>query len=291
MKYIVLLFPAFFFKTHSQNVLVLDSINKKPIPFVNIFIGNNKGTYTNEYGYFNINRKSKDTLFLSHITYNSLQIKVSEIKDTLFLSPNAIILKEIIINKGKQQTKFIDFPKRNSSYGSWPITSMSEIVTLIIPSKKNENSKIQKLEFNLLKNKFNGFGNNLKTAFRINIYSTKNNEIEDTIYSSDVFSINSYLKEKIELDLSNENVEFYRKGIFIGIEVIGDIDSNGNLSKEKSSIRPALSSNSTEDYKATTFLKYTFDKKLKLKPINEIFLENIKIKIDRNLSFGMTISK
>lgn len=291
MKYIFLLFLAFFFKTHSQNVLVLDSINKKPIPFVTIFIGNNKGTYTNEYGYFNIDRKLKDTLFLSHIAYNSLQIKVSETKDTIILSPNAIILKEVIINKGKQQTKFIDFPKRNSSYRSWPITSMSEIVTLIIPSKKNENSKIQKLEFNFLKNKLNEFGNNLKTAFRINMYSSKNNEIEDTIYSSDVFIINSYLKEKIELDLSNEEVEFNRKGIFIGIEVIGDIDSNGNFSKEKSSIRPALSSNSIEDYKATTFLKYTFDKKLKLKPINEIFLENINIKIDRNLSFGMTITK
>ena len=290
MKYIYIFLLAVFFKTHSQNVLVLDSINKKPVPFVNIFIGNNKGTYTNEYGYFNVDRKLKDTLLLSHIAYNNLHIKVSEIKDTIILSPNAIILKEVIINKGKQQTKFIDFPKRNSSYGSWPITSMSEIVTLITPNKKNENSKIQKLEFNFLKKKFNEFGKNLKTALRINMYSSKNNEIEDTIYRSNVFIINSYLKEKIELDLSNEEVEFNRKGIFIGIEVIGEIDSNGNLSKEKSSIRPALSSNSIEDYKATTFLKYTFDKKLKLKPINEIFLEKLNVIIDRNLSFGMTIS-
>ena len=291
MKYIYIFLLAVFFKTHSQNVLVLDSINKKPVPFVNIFIGNNKGTYTNEYGYFNVDRKLKDTLLLSHIAYNNLHIKVSEIKDTIILSPNAIILKEVIINKGKQQSKFIDFPKRNSSYGSWPITSMSEIVTLITPNKKNENSKIQKLEFNFLKKKFNEFGKNLKTALRINMYSSKNNEIEDTIYRSNVFIINSYLKEKIELDLSNEEVEFNRKGIFIGIEVIGEIDSNGNLSKEKSSIRPALSSNSIEDYKATTFLKYTFDKKLKLKPINEIFLEKLNVIIDRNLSFGMTISK
>lgn len=290
MKYIYIFLLAVFFKTHSQNVLVLDSINKKPVPFVNIFIGNNKGTYTNEYGYFNVDRKLKDTLLLSHIAYNNLHIKVSEIKDTIILSPNAIILKEVIINKGKQQSKFIDFPKRNSSYGSWPITSMSEIVTLITPNKKNENSKIQKLEFNFLKKKFNEFGKNLKTALRINMYSSKNNEIEDTIYSSNVFIITSYLKEKIELDLSNEEVEFNRKGIFIGIEVIGEIDSNGNLSKEKSSIRPALSSNSIEDYKATTFLKYTFDKKLKLKPINEIFLEKLNVIIDRNLSFGMTIS-
>ncbi len=290
MKYIYIFLLAVFFKTHSQNVLVLDSINKKPVPFVNIFIGNNKGTYTNEYGYFNVDRKLKDTLLLSHIAYNNLHIKVSEIKDTIILSPNAIILKEVIINKGKQQSKFIDFPKRNSSYGSWPITSMSEIVTLITPNKKNENSKIQKLEFNFLKKKFNEFGKNLKTALRINMYSSKNNEIEDTIYSSNVFIITSYLKEKIELDLSNEEVKFNRKGIFIGIEVIGEIDSNGNLSKEKSSIRPALSSNSIEDYKATTFLKYTFDKKLKLKPINEIFLEKLNVIIDRNLSFGMTIS-
>jgi hypothetical protein len=291
MKYTFILILAVFVKTYSQNILVLDSLNKKPVPFVNIFFGKDKGTYTNEHGYFNIDRKSKDTLLLSHVAYNSLQIKVSELKDTIILSPNAVILKEIIISKGKQQTKFIDFPKRNSSYSSWPITSMSEIVTLITPNKKNEDSKILKLEFNFLKRNLNEVENNIKTAFRINIYSSKDKEIESSMYSSDVFIINPYQKEKIELDLRNENIEFNKKGIFIGIEVIGDIDRNDNLCKEKASIRPALSSNSIEDYKAITFLRYTFDKKLKLKPINEIFLENMNITIDRNLSFGMTISK
>ncbi len=291
MKYAFILTLAVYFKTYSQNILVLDSLNKKPIPFVNIFFGKGRGTYTNEHGYFNVDRTSKDTLLLSHVSYNSLQIKVSEIKDTIILSPNAVILKEIIISKGKKQTKFIDFPKRNSSYSSWPITSMSEIVTLITPNKKIEDSKILKLEFNFLKRKLNEIENNLKTAFRINIYSSKDKEIEGSIYSSDVFIINPYQKEKIELDLSNEDIEFNKKGIFIGIEVIGDIEPNANLSKGKASIRPALSSNSIEDYKATTFLRYTFDKKLKLKPINEIFLENMNIAIDRNLSFGITISK
>ncbi|TRX21336.1 carboxypeptidase-like regulatory domain-containing protein [Flavobacterium franklandianum] len=292
MKYIYILFLAFFFNAQSQNILVLDSLNHKPIPFVNIILNNNNnGTYTNESGYFEVNKKLKDTLFFSHISYNSIQVKASEIKDTIILSPNAILLKEVKISNGKQQTKFIDFPKKNSSYGSWPVTSMSEIVTLIIPNLQNEDSKIKKLEFNFVKRKLDEFKSNLRTAFRINIYSSKKGEIDSKIYSSDACIINAYNKEKIEIDLGNENIELNKKGIFIGIEVIGDIDENGNLSKEMASIRPVLSDNSINDYTATTFLKYIFDKKQKLKPLNEIFSEKIFSKISRNLSFGMTISK
>ena len=53
---------------------------------------------------------------------------------------------------------------------------MSEIVTLIIPNLQNEESSIKKLEFNFVKRKFDEFKSNLRTAFRINIYSSKKGE-------------------------------------------------------------------------------------------------------------------
>lgn len=290
-NYLFLLLLLVFNNVKSQNIVVIDSTSRKPIPFVNIQFSKNSGTYTNENGIFEINKNIKDTLRFSHISYNPYIIKASEIKDTIILSPNAILLKEVRITNGKKITKYLDFPKKNSSFSSFPVISKSEIVTLIIPNIENINSIISKLDFKFEKKKLEEYKNNLKTAFRINIYSSKNEKIKNKIYSSDVFIIDATKKEKIELNIDNENIELSKNGLFIGIEVIGDIDQGGNITKEKSSIRPILTDNTINDYSAKTYLKYTFDNKLNLSPINEIFEKNTKSKINRNLSFGMTIYK
>jgi hypothetical protein len=290
-NYLYYLLFAFSITSQSQSILVLDSLNHKPISFVNIKINKNSGTYTNENGYFEINKDSKDTLVLSHISYDNYQVKVSEIKDTIIMTPNAILLKEVKIANGKQQVKFIDFPNKNSNFGSWPVSSMSEIVSLIIPNKENEYSNIKKLEFSLVKRKFKELPGNFSTAFRVNIYSSINGEIGDKIYSSSVIMINPFINKKIHIDLNTENIEFDKNGIFIGLEVIGDVDEKGNLTTKKTSIRPSLSSNKIDDYVNTTYLKYTFDKKQKLIPLNDILKDNVNSQLKRSLSFGMTISK
>ncbi len=288
---IYLLFLLFLNNMQSQSIIVIDSLNHKPIPFVNIQFNKNNGTYTNENGVFEVNRNTKDTLRLSHISYTDYEVKASDVKDTIILSPNAILLTEVKITNGKKTIKYVDFPRKNSSFGSFPVISKSEIITLITPNIENAYSTITKLDFKFEKKKYEENNNNIKTAFRVNIYDSKKEKIKNKIYSSEVFIIDATKKEKIEIDLNNEYIELSNNGLFIGIEVIGDIDQNGNITKEKSSIRPILTDNTINDYSAKTFLKYTFDKKLNLNPINDIFEKNLNSKINRNLSFGMTISK
>ena len=53
-KYILLIFVFAFSKTQSQNIIVVDSTNHKPIPFVNVYFSKNNGTFTNENGVFNL---------------------------------------------------------------------------------------------------------------------------------------------------------------------------------------------------------------------------------------------
>lgn len=290
-NYLIPFFIFSFFLLQSQNIVVVDSLNRKPIPFVNIHLSKNNGTFTNEKGVFYLNSKSKDTIKFSHISYNEFEIIASNINDTITLVPNAVILKEVIIHNRKKISKFVDFPRKNSSYGSFPVSSRSEIISLIKPNNENENAIISKLVFKFEKRKKNDNAINIKTALRINIYNVINKNIDDNVYSSNVFIIDATKKDKIEIDLSDNYIEFDEKGLFIGIEVIGDIDIKGNIINDKSLIRPILTDNIIEDYTSQTFLKYTFDKKLILKPINNILEKSSGDKINRNLSFGITLIK
>ncbi len=290
-KYILLIFVFAFSKTQSQNIIVVDSTNHQPIPFVNVYFSKNNGTFTNENGVFNLNNRKQDTIKFSHISYNEYEIIASNIRDTIILSPNSIILKEVLVSNGKKISKYIDFPKKNSSYSSFPVNSKSEIITLVIPNSNNINSFISKLDFKFEKKKGNDNALNIKTALRVNIYSSKNKKIKSRIYSSEVFVIDATKKDKIEVDLSENYVEMEKNGLFIGIEVIGDIDNNGNILNEKTLIRPILTSNTIEDYYSETFLKYSFDKKLILNPINDILKKSSGEDINRTLSFGITLIK
>lgn len=132
---------------------------------------------------------------------------------------------------------------------------------------------------------------NLRTAFRINIYNSLDEKIDNKIFSSETFIVDATKKESIDVDLNDYNIQFSKEGIFISIEVIGDIDNEGNITNLKSTLRPVLTSNTIQDYSAKTYIKYIFDKKMILNPINEILEKGSGDKINRNLSFGITLIK
>jgi hypothetical protein len=290
-KLIFILFILVTNNLYSQKIIVIDSVNKKPIPFVTIKLNNEKGTYTDENGFFELIKNSNDTIKLSHISFDEINVKSSEIKDTIVMSPNAVIIKEIIVSNGKEIINYIDFPKKKSSYNNFPVYAKSEIITFITPNKENREAKILKIHLNFIKNTSNNKNTSTRTAFRVNIYSSTKNRVEKKIFSSETYVINFTKKNKIEVDLKNENIEFSSDGIFISIEALGDMNNEGKFIENQSSINPILSENNIDDYSSTTYIRYIFNNSYSLKPINE-FLEKISNKkIKRNLSFGLTISK
>lgn len=290
-KLFTIIFLFLYSVKYSQNkeLIIIDSISNKPIPFVTIqYLNKNLGTYGNENGIFNINPKEIDSLKLTHISYSEKTVSIKELNDTIFLIPVSIVLKEVLLDNGKKIVKVIDFPRKNGSFGSFPMTSKSEIVTFLIPDKTIQNKEIKEITFKFEKKYNNEFENNIETATRINIYDSKNKKINKKIYESEVFKINPFKNEKLNIVLS-DNITFDINGIFIGIEIIGDVDINGNFTNKQSILRPVLTENNSKYYKAVTFLRFSYFENQRLISLNEIYKEHVSDKIKRNLSISFIV--
>lgn len=87
--------------------IIVDIITRQPIPYVSIYTKNTEsvlGSMSNEHGQFSINF-SFNTLFLSHINYEKIEIKKESIRDTIYLTPASVLLNEIVVTN--KQPKWI----------------------------------------------------------------------------------------------------------------------------------------------------------------------------------------
>lgn len=103
---LLILFSLFFafltVEAQSLTSRILDSVTQKPIPYATVQL-KNKGVITNEEGKFTFlldeSIKATDSLLISSIGYESLGKPISEFtKSTIYLSPKAIELREVIVS-------------------------------------------------------------------------------------------------------------------------------------------------------------------------------------------------
>ncbi|NCC98078.1 MAG: hypothetical protein EOL95_00020 [Bacteroidia bacterium] len=88
--------------------VVIDITTKQPISYVSIYTKNADsvlGSMSNEHGQFEIDF-SFNTLFLSHINYEKVEIRKKNVQDTIFLIPTSVLLNEVVVNK--RQPKWIN---------------------------------------------------------------------------------------------------------------------------------------------------------------------------------------
>lgn len=86
--------------TLSSQVLV-DSVSKAPVPYVEIFNNSKIGTISDEQGRFSLEMfNPTDSVFFKHLTYLNIEGTANEFypKDTIFMGPQAIELNEVFIN-------------------------------------------------------------------------------------------------------------------------------------------------------------------------------------------------
>lgn len=85
--------------------LVVDIKTGQAIPYVNIYTKNAEsvlGSMSNEQGQFSIDF-SFDTLFLSHINYEKIELKKEDVGDTIFLIPTTTLLDEVVVTYQEPQ--------------------------------------------------------------------------------------------------------------------------------------------------------------------------------------------
>ncbi len=94
---------------------ILDSGSKKPIPYVNVIFGENKGVVTNEEGFFSFTAEEFPSLQLkiSSLGYETLNLQPENINNgIIYLKPASIELKEVFLsNKNLSPREIIEKAK------------------------------------------------------------------------------------------------------------------------------------------------------------------------------------
>ncbi|MCA0133887.1 hypothetical protein [Winogradskyella alexanderae] len=292
----LLLFLLIFYsaKVQAQRIILVDSITKAPLSFVAIEF-EDSGFYSSISGEFDLKMVISDSLKIRLLGYKTKKYKTSTLKDTIFLQANSYQLDEVTLTRNQDKTKNIKFLKGAKSFGSWPLQPKSEIITSIKPSEEIKNHYVDKIiipfskviEKKELKNK------KIKAYVRIHIYNSINNNISESLYSSPPKDVNSFTKDIVTFDISDEMILLNENGIFIGLELIGYYLDSKAHERANSVIRPQLTSKTNDYFKSNSFLRFVFKNYEELVPLNEMInKENPSGKVMcRNLNIGLELSK
>ncbi|WP_092134947.1 peptidase associated/transthyretin-like domain-containing protein [Bizionia paragorgiae] len=290
---IIFIFLFTCFKNFSQVIIIVDSLNKKPLPFVGVKY-NNTGFYTSKEGLFNLNQVNTDSIEVSLLGYKKLVLKTKALRDTIYLNRETYTLKEVVLTKKKNKTKQIKPLKSPKSFGSWVIQPKSELLISIYPKDNIKDHYIDKIkiyfskviEIKELKD------NSLMAYVRLHIYDIKDGKPFNSVYSSNAIDVNSFKKDEISLDISNNLIVLKESGLFIGLELIGYYKNDSSIINNNPIIRPTLTNKINKDISSKTFVRSIFKNQYKIEPINELLKRGrpAKKEIVRNLNIGLELS-
>lgn len=105
------------------SALVIDSQTRQPIPYATVQYAPNKGVITNDEGRFSVlyGTGKLDSLEISSLGYNTLKLGLKDIKETIYLKPSSIELKDVFLSNknltGKEIVKRVkDKVKSNYNF-------------------------------------------------------------------------------------------------------------------------------------------------------------------------------
>lgn len=241
MKILLLLFLNLNFVI-GQNIEILDTVDKTPIPYVNLICYSNNqiiyGNYSDEKGIINIPQNIiVDSMKISCVGYDTK--KINEVQKKIYLNKKLTILKEIIIYP--KESKKIGYSNEKLTSNFISISKGIEICAFIENSEKKE-YKIESILFNVKKTK-----NNIK--YRVHIYKQSNNNLSPGIELTNVNIINEIEKNTkgiIEVNLSEYNIILPLEGVFVSIEGIDGFGNELKSLKEKNEFTLELNVFKTE---------------------------------------------
>lgn len=226
MKKILAIIVVFMFSSSlfSQTEgFVKDNDSKKIIPYTNIWVENeNLGTTSDINGKFLLrNFSDNQNLIFSAVGYETKRIGTLHLRDTIYLIPKTIELKEVLITPSKlKEIKIGVFDRYSINYYLGPGIK-PWIIARYFPYKEEykETRFIKKLVLLTA-------SNTNKSMFNIRLYSIgKNGEPENYIYNDNIFGIARKGNSLTVIDISKLNINFPEEGLFIAVEWL-TIDKN-----------------------------------------------------------------
>ena len=209
-----------------QEYRVVDAENRESLPYATVlFQQASKGVYADRDGVFVIPNEysSSDTISISMIGYTPLDIKISDLTDTIFLAKTAYSLQSIVVTPGKKEkSKLVGFHssgKRISWLNSRKFTPVRAAVHI-----KNSTGAQHKVDRLLYRHK--QYDKDIRFIVRSQVYKVNEDDTPGVslLHNSNpiILSGNGILEVKIE-----EMLMFPIEGLFVGIEIMDAIDNDG----------------------------------------------------------------
>ena len=224
---LLLLFPILGFGQITIKGSIKDQKTGKPIEFANIYAkGTLKGTLSDEEGAFSLNQLSKnDTIIISAIGYDELNVPAHSQTQEYFLSPTVYELKEVVIPSGVPVVREYGFePKKikknlltSLSHGLiWDGKSVSHTAAQAARHIKNTGRNagfIQSVSFFIHKQGRPG------APFRVRLIEMKANNQPGRDLITDNLIVQATRGDIwLEVNLADRQIEFPANGFLVSME-------------------------------------------------------------------------
>lgn len=269
----------------SQTYIVVDSITKKGIPYVSIKAQDGFVTNSNENGFFDSEKKIID---LSCLGYKILNIDLNIVKDSIFLSQSFIDIERVIVKSRKKKPVELYSIKRQPF--AFHLNSQYQIGTLIKPASEIIDSYLESIVLPITKKSFTHTDSSkkFKSILKLDIYSNSNNYPENSLLDEPInIFITEDSNDNLNIDLSVFGIQFPREGIFICLEIIGEVNKE-NLVINSVNPRPSLvfSKAKSSNFSSQLYIRQKFKNKWEI-----LKKEMFKLDDDFYLAIGLNISK
>lgn len=231
MKYFLILLALITTSINAQTIKgnVKDFITQQPISYSSIALLNNKGTYSDEFGNFELDIKNSiyDTLKISTIGYNSKYIPLNKFKNKdvvkleVFLSSKIEELDEVVISskKIKYNDKVTLGEKKDGNIG---VTSLIGHETCIyIQNPRKTVGKIKNVYVKLKKFKSATYVASFNVKFYE--YDKITNKPGKELYNKNVFINPKNRKYTLWVNVQDFDISLPENGICVGIEMVNTI--------------------------------------------------------------------
>ena len=227
--------------------VISDSETEQPISYASISFRNGNGIVADDQGLFVFTKKlypDIDSLFISALGYEDLNISAIELKPNIFLKQKVSELDEVIINatvetflNKKFKTESIKPYLDDDYYSCWLPTIESEIA-VFFPNRNEKKKRLASIKFPIAleskdwkkRKRSNKDKKAFSTLFKVNIYDGKNGKPYLNLNKKPiVFRATEKDGDYSKLDVASQNIIMPDTGIFISIQVLGYTDKDGKL--------------------------------------------------------------
>jgi len=224
---------------------ILDAATYEPVSFATVSFGNGNGIFADDEGVFKFTKgiyPDIDSLFISALGYEKLELATNNLVDSLFLNPKEDQLRTVVITSRKKfKKKKVDATIHNDYYKCWLPTIESEIA-VFFPKTNAGISKIATVNMPIKleasdwdkRKRSSTKAKSFSTLFRANFYENDNGFPGKTLtYDQIVFRVTEASSNLFELDVSNHDIYVPENGVFVSIQVLGYTDRTGKLLPNK----------------------------------------------------------